>query len=90
MCEHKEFEVHAEVVPASSDRVRGTTGWFLVAQARCAECKTRFAFQGCRIAGMTEGPTSSISGFELVAPVVPDGHMTSLMASVGAPWEARR
>lgn len=82
MCEHATLEIDARAIGEGASR-------YLSVQVRCPACKTRFAFPGVGLGPMHAGPTVSISRLELVTPIEPDGHMTSLLASVGAPWEAR-
>lgn len=58
-------------------------GLFLAnVHVRCAECGTRFRWQGLKMGLDLYGTMVSVDHFELRGAIVPDGHMTSLMADI--------
>lgn len=78
ICPHENFDASVEVA-----RVESTAGgpmrYMAHVQVRCAQCKTRFAFQGVDCGLMWDRPMVSPPGFELRAPIEPDAHATSML-----------
>ncbi len=74
-CPHLVFEAHVQV-----DRLEDSGKFVASVNVRCQECRTRFRWQGLKMGIDLEGTMVSVDGFELRGAIVPDGHLTSLMA----------
>lgn len=74
-CAHERFEGHVRV-----NRLADVGRFFADVELRCAECGTRFRWIGVPAGLAPDRPMVSPDGFELRAPVVPDAHLTTLMA----------
>lgn len=75
VCAHPNFEAHVRVV-----RLEDVGRFVAECQVRCSECGVRFRWVGLKRGLHPTEPRVSIDEFELVAPIEPDAHLTSLMA----------
>lgn len=80
-CEHVNFAAKVDVA-----RLTNTAGvverFAAEVHVRCADCGVRFRWLGLEMGLSYSEPMTSVDGFELRAPIVPDAHLTSLMADV--------
>ena len=81
-CGHKDFEAEVNCI-----RINATEGGDIIAYAaevkvRCRNCHIRFRFLGLPIGVLPKGPASDPTGMEARLAMLPDGHMTSMMADV--------
>lgn len=74
-CPHLVFEAHVIV-----DRLDEVGKFLANVNVRCRDCRTRFRWQGLQMGVDLQGTMVSVDGFELRGAIVPDGHLTSLMA----------
>lgn len=79
-CPHLDFKATVSVA-----RITDVQKFVADIEVRCAACNVRFAFVGVPGGFSYEGPHVSPDGFELRAPIEPDGHMTTMMAEVQQP-----
>jgi hypothetical protein len=75
LCEHRRFEANVTVV-----RIEDVGRFTADIHVRCADCGVRFRFLGLPMGLDPSRPTVSVDELELRAPIVPDAHLTSLMA----------
>lgn len=75
LCDHPKFEAAVTV-----NRIVDTGRFAADVHVRCATCGVRFRWLGLEMGSHPTEPRVSVDGFELRAPIEPDGHLTSLMA----------
>lgn len=75
LCDHPNFEAVVSV-----NRIVDKGRFTADVHVRCAKCGVRFRWLGFAAGLHPTEARVSVDGFELRAPIEPDGHLTTLMA----------
>lgn len=84
-CDHENFEAELDIHRIVRDEEReggGVVAYRAHLKVRCRNCHTRFRFPGTPKGLLWSRPTTDPSEMELLVPMYPDGHRTSLLAEL--------